>query len=248
MKKWIRDRDMHLFDNRNSGGGVLKRLVFGLTVMLIFSSLCGCSKEESIDRERLSSDLRVVQKLVLSRMTVSKMATIDDISLSEAKGGRQKLAALIASLKPGTRKAAYSYNTYLYAYVDLSQLTVDDVRAIDNHTIEITLPPIEVAIEGRDVGITENHYRVTGLRSHIDASERAQLKEAMSAALREEVAEDPTFETSLKSEARKKLDLYFDAFAKSHGIDIRIKYPSGTPDDDLSGKIFKGFEMQPRQL
>lgn len=219
-----------------------------LVVLLPLMVITGCRKEEQVDRERFSSDLRVVQKMVLSRMTVKKMATIDDLSLSEAKGARQTLSALVATLKPGTRKAAYSYNTYLNAYIDLSNLSQDDIKVIDSHTIEITLPPIEVEVEGRDIGITEEHYRVTGLRSQIDASERARLKEAMSAALKEEVASDPTFENSLRAAARDRLDTFFEAFAKNHGIDIRLKYAPGTPAGKRPEGVIKGSESTPVRL
>ncbi|MDE5887809.1 MAG: DUF4230 domain-containing protein [Muribaculaceae bacterium] len=41
---------------------------------------------------------------------------------------KQMSAALIDAVKVGNRKAAYSYNTYLRAYIDLSGLPEEDVK------------------------------------------------------------------------------------------------------------------------
>lgn len=199
-----------------------------LIFLLVAVLLTSCHKEETINASAFQSELRSVQKLVLARMTVSKMATIDDLKLDEAKGARQIASAVISAIKPGTRRAAYSYDTYLYAYIDLSGLDADDFRAIDSKTIEITLPPIEIAYEGRDIEIREEHYRVTGLRSEINAAERAALKEEMNSVLKQEVENDSSYANSLKDNARKKLETYFTAFAENHGININLRYPDGT--------------------
>ena len=47
----------------------------------------------------LFSEVKSVDKLILARMTVSKMATIDDIPLSEAEGLKQTSASLLDALK-----------------------------------------------------------------------------------------------------------------------------------------------------
>lgn len=202
-----------------------------LIVLLAAASICSCRKEDNADKTTVfQSELRSVQKLILSRMTVTKMATIDDIRLSEAKGARQITSALIDAIKPGTRKAAYSYDTHLYAYVDLSALGPDDFRQTAPDAIEISLPPIEITYEGRDLEIREEHYRVTGMRSQISASERAQLKEEMNRILKQEIADDPEYAESLRREARMKLDSYFAAFARNHGIKVKLIYAPGTPD------------------
>ena len=52
---------------------------------LLASGLSGCSEKPSDPDRTYYSELRAVKKLVVGRMTLSKMATIDDIRLSEAR-------------------------------------------------------------------------------------------------------------------------------------------------------------------
>ena len=89
--------------------------------------LSACTKQTRADYNYVD-ELRSVNKLVLAQMTVSKMATIDDLPLDDARGIKQTAAAMLDIIKIGNRKAAYSYDTYLRAYVDMSQLSPDDVR------------------------------------------------------------------------------------------------------------------------
>lgn len=178
------------------------------------------------DRARLYySEVASVNKLVLAQMSVSKMATIDDISLSDADGMRQTAAALLDAVKIGDRKAAYSYDTYLRAYVDLSSLTPDDVRVDDaDRTVTITLPGVKTEYLGRDMEIREDHYRVTGLRSEIDARERAAIKEQMNAVLKREVEEKPLFRDKLVGEAKGKAQTYFQSLLGGDGYAVTVKF------------------------
>ena len=116
---------------------ILHHLIPALLLSLPAAGLWSCAGEEQRDNV-LFSEVKSVDKLILARMTVSKMATIDDIPLSEAEGLKQTSAALLDALKLGKRKAAYSYDTYLRAYIDLSSLTPDDVK-VDESTNTVTL-------------------------------------------------------------------------------------------------------------
>ncbi len=129
--------------------GIYKYLSIALVLML-----SACTKQTRADYNYVD-ELRSVNKLVLAQMTVSKMATIDDLPLDDARGIKQTAAAMLDIIKIGNRKAAYSYDTYLRAYVDMSQLSPDDVRVDhDARTVSITLPPIETEFEGRDITVT----------------------------------------------------------------------------------------------
>ena len=67
---------------------------------VIACSLGSCS--DNAQREKLYySEVKSVNKLVLAQMTVSKMATIDDINLSDAEGLKQTAAALLDAVKLG---------------------------------------------------------------------------------------------------------------------------------------------------
>ncbi len=170
-----------------------------------------CShKREEDERAEYVTEIKSVQKLVLAQMTISKMATIDDIDVHEAQGMKQLASAVISNLKIGDRKGAYAYDTYLRAYIDLSGLTEDDVQVTDGgKTITITLPEVQTEFAGRDVTIRELHYRVTGLRSRIGSDERAKIKELMNKSLIEEVENNATFTTDLKAEAKNNAQQYF---------------------------------------
>lgn len=191
--------------------------------------LSGCQfidgMKETEQQRNYLSEVKSANKLVLAQMTISKMATIDDIDLSKADGMKQLAAGLMDAVKVGNRKAAYSYDTYLKAYIDLSSLTPDDVKVDDaTRTITLTLPPVQTEFAGRDMEIREDHYRVSGLRSEIDPKERAEIKEKMNAALKQEVEEKSEFRSRLEAEARTKADTYFKALLGSDGYSVIVNF------------------------
>lgn len=203
---------------------ILHHLIPALLLSLPAAGLWSCAGEEQRDNV-LFSEIKSVDKLILARMTVSKMATIDDIPLSEAEGLKQTSAALLDALKLGKRKAAYSYDTYLRAYIDLSSLTPDDVKVDENtKTVTLSLPPVTTEYLGRDMEIREDHYRVTGLRSEIDAAERAALKEQMNTVLKNEVKNKPMFRDKLVTEAKAKARTYFSSMLGKDGYKVIINF------------------------
>lgn len=203
---------------------ILHHLIPALLLSLPAAGLWSCAGEEQRDNV-LFSEVKSVDKLILARMTVSKMATIDDIPLSEAEGLKQTSAALLDALKLGKRKAAYSYDTYLRAYIDLSNLTPDDVKVDENtKTVTLSLPPVMTEYLGRDMEIREDHYRVTGLRSEIDAAERAALKEQMNTVLKNEVKNKPMFRDKLVTEAKAKAEAYFSSMLGKDGYKVIINF------------------------
>ena len=169
------------------------------------------------------SMIRSANKLILSEMTVNKIASVEDLKWDEAKGSRQKFDALLNCFKIGTRKGAYSYNTYLRAYIDLNELRPEDVEADTVTTVmRIRLPEVHTEFAGRDVELREDHYRVTGLRSQIRPEERARVKEAMNDQLKEEVEVRSGFKERLKATAKEKAVAYFTSFAEEQGFKAEI--------------------------
>lgn len=200
----------------------MKHLIWIIFIGLMIVS---CSRHDDT-ADIIYTQARSVDKLHLGQMTVSKMATIDDLKLSEAEGLKQTASALIDQLKIGARKGAYSYDTYLTAYIDLGELRQSDI-ALDPETRRaiINLPAIHTEWTGRDPEVREIHYRVTGLRSHIDATERARLKETMNTALKAEIESNPRYEEMLVGAARDKARKYFETLFASNGytVDVRFK-------------------------
>lgn len=199
--------------------------LLSFTLLSVVILIAGCSKNGDNDNRNYYSEIRSVNKLVLARMSISKMATIDDVDLSEAQGVKQIAAGVIDALKLGKRRAAYSYNTYLQAYVDLSAFQPEDV-IVDRKgkTITVNLPPVETEFAGRDMAITEEHYRVTGLRSNIDPKERAVLKEKMNESLKNEVERNPFFRQQVSDRAREKAASYFKSVLATEGYDVIVNF------------------------
>lgn len=204
---------------------MIKKISIGLLAlaMLVGMGLTACRSEDPASI--YLSEVKSVNKLVLAQMTISKMATIDDIDLSKAEGLKQTTAAIMDALKVGDRKAAYSYDTYMRAFIDLSGLTAQDIRVDDvSKTITLTLPEIQTEFAGRDIEIREDHYRVTGLRSAIDPKERAEVKEQMNTALKKEVEERSEFRDQLTTQARAKCDAYFKSLLGRDGYNVIVNF------------------------
>ncbi len=200
-----------------------------LLIALLLSGLAACHHEGgSVDAPQprdFLSEVKSVNKLILARMAISKMATIGDIDISQAHGLKETAAGLIDAIKLGDRKAAYSYSTYIQAYIDLSALTPSDITVDEaSRTISLSLPEIQVEYAGRDVEIREEHYRVTGLRSEIDAEERSRIKEQMNSALKHEVEQRREFSDRLRSVARAKCQAYFASLLGRDGYTVVITY------------------------
>jgi len=198
---------------------------FGLILSLFI--FVGCSKKEESVPQRIDmlSQVRDVGKLQLSEMTLTKVGRISDPSFRDARTLREKAEAAIDKMKIGTRIGVYSYQTYVTAYIDLTEISPSDI-VVDTvaSTVSVTLPPVRVEWAGRDMELTEEHYRVSGLRSNIDASERAELKSRMAARLKKEVAADKSIETSLKESAQVKATAYFTELFHNWGFEPRISF------------------------
>lgn len=199
-------------------------IISSALIILLACTLGTCGRENHLEK-LFFTEISSVNKLVLAQMTVSKMAVIDDLNLDDAEGLKQTATALINAAKVGSRKAAYSYSTYLRAYIDLSDLTPDDIKVDESsRTVTLTLPPIHTEYLGRDLEIREEHYRVTGLRSDIDAGERAALKERMNSVLKNEVERNPMFRTKLINEAKAKARAYFSSLLGKDGYTVNVKF------------------------
>lgn len=191
------------------------------------ASMCGCGEKDrqpaEPEAEVMLRRMQSVDKLSLATMRITKMATVDDVKLDEANGMKQVAAAILDAVKIGDRKAAYSYDTYMVAYMDLSELRPGDITVDkDTKTVMIRLPKIEVELAGRDAGIREEHYRVTGLRSAISSEDRARLKEEMNRRLRQEVRENPEFTARLQETARRRAESFFGNLLADQGYKVTI--------------------------
>ena len=199
----------------------MKRIILPALCALMLGA---CAKTED-PATTFYTELRSVDKLVLASMTITKMATVDDMSVGEAKGLKQTADALLSKVKIGDRVAAYSYDTYLRAYIDMSALTPEDIIVDEaSKRITINLPAVKTEFAGRDLGLREDHYRVTGMRSDVDARERAKIKERMNAHLKQEVEQKDNFRSVVEQKARTKATRYFESLVAPSGCTAVVKF------------------------
>jgi len=191
----------------------VKHLIITIALASLASLLsAGCSGRQQEDPapqfyERITS----ADKLILASMTVTKTATVSDAN-------RGDNTSFVDHLKIGSRVAAYSYDTYLRAFIDLSEMQPSDIIADkDTRTLTVILPPIRTEAAGRDATLREEHYRVTGFRSEIDPRERAALKEQMNASLMAEMEADPRFEQRLQAAAKERITRFIAGIAEAEG-------------------------------
>lgn len=191
---------------------------------IAMTAMTACSTDSQNKVPDFYEEIHEVRNLTVAQMTISKMATVNDLDISQAKGPEECLEAVVNKFKIGDRVAAYSYNSYIEAYVDLSELSPEDISVDDkNKTLTIRIPDIKTRLAGRDSGIKEIHYRVTGLRSAIGEKERAILKERMNDALKKELSDNKMIETRLREEGRKKLVDFLVAMANAHDYKLITK-------------------------
>lgn len=205
----------------------LSRLI--LSALLVSMASACTNNTEMV----LRSEIKDCGKLVLAEMSIRKVGKIKDKPVSESTGLKSFAMSLVDAVKPGDRVAVYSYDTYLRAYVDLTQLADEDIEINENsRTLTLTLPPMTTEFAGRDFEFNEEHYRVSGLRSDVSVEERAELKEKMSAPLRKEIEADRMFVNTVSRAAQEKADAYFKAFLAPYGYQVTVKFTPKTSDNE----------------
>lgn len=197
---------------------VLTKYMFAVVLMVL--AACG-RKEEPVD---VYSRLQNVSRLELSRMTVGKVGMISDPAFGDARGIIGKAEAMLDAVKVGKRIGVYSYDTYLTAYIDLSELSADDID-IDREsgTAHVILPPVRVMVDGREPQLHEEHYRVTGLRSSITPEERAALKAQMAREVNKELSNSKSSADALKASAEAKAKAWFTQLLENWGYEAQVE-------------------------
>ncbi|MDE6008977.1 MAG: DUF4230 domain-containing protein [Muribaculaceae bacterium] len=196
------------------------RIIFIFSLMLL---TVGCGKRKAEPTINFVEELHGVARLELGRMTVSKVGTITDSQPSRSSGVLGKAESMVNSLKVGTRLGVYSYDTYLIAYIDLARLQPGDITVDEQlKKVYVSLPPIEITTDGRDVTLHEEHSRVTGFRSQITPAERARLKSRMAAEVKREIAADSAGKKELKAAAEAKAKGWISEFIKARGYEADV--------------------------
>lgn len=176
----------------------------------------GCGhKEEPAATPDFYQEIKSVDKLVFASMSISKIAKLEDNQW----------------YKIGKRIAVYSYDSYMRAYIDLSQLGPDDIVVdTDNKKVTITLPPIQTEVTGRDVTMHRDYENIGLLRSDLDSRERAEMKEQANRSFRKEIEENPRFRDELTAKARRKAVSYFETLFASQGYTADVEFKTSVAE------------------
>lgn len=164
---------------------------------------------EKKDHSGLYQEVRSVDKLVLASMSITKTARLENSDW----------------YKVGKRVAVYSYDSYMRAFIDLSELRQEDLQFDESERkVRLTLPPVRTEIEGRDMEMRKVYDDIGFFRDSIDSKERAAIKEVANNSFKKEVVDNPAFRGSLEESARKKARAYFEEMFRVQGWDAEIDF------------------------
>ena len=190
----------------------MKKLL--ITILALTALLSACKKEkEDADPARIRTEilqqLRSADKMVFASMSITKTAKLEDSEW----------------YKIGKRIAVYSYDSHMNAFIDLSELSPDDISFNEaDSTVRVTLPPVRTEVTGRDMEMTKEYENIGPLRSEIDSKERAAMKEQANSSFRSEIEDNPRFRAKLKETAERKARGYFETLFKDNGFTAIIDF------------------------
>lgn len=198
----------------------IKRFVAAalLTAAIFLMTMTSCGHGSHGDSEAASGlpatvelyrELKSVDKMVFASMSITKSVKMQSD----------------AWYKVGKRIAVYSYDSYMRAYIDMSQLQESDMVFDEaNHTVQITLPPVVTEVTGRDMTMRKEYENIGLFRSELDSKERAEMKEKANESFVREVQRNPQFKKQLTDAAQRKARKYFEALCESAGYAASISF------------------------
>ncbi|MDE6384294.1 MAG: DUF4230 domain-containing protein [Paramuribaculum sp.] len=185
-----------------------------LLIALGVTMLPSCTKTDS---NALYQEIKSVDKMVFASMAITKLAILESSDWYTI----------------GKRIAAYSYDSYMRAYVDLSALQREDfIFDEEAKTVKVTLPPVMTEITGRDMEMRKEYDNIGMLRSDLDSKERAEIKEKANTSFKEEVEENPLFKQHLIDAAKRKARKYLESIFEANGYTASIDFKSSNSDTD----------------
>lgn len=189
-------------------------LATAVSVMSLTS--CGNgSKSDSQETDRMPATVELYQELKsVDKMVFASMSITKSVQMQSD-----------AWYKVGKRIAVYSYDSYMRAYIDMSQLQESDMVFDEvNHTVQITLPPVTTEVTGRDMTMRKEYENIGLFRSELDSKERAEMKEKANESFVREVQRNPQFRKQLTEAAQRKARKYFEALCESAGYVASITF------------------------
>ena len=198
------------------------------TYIFILFILIACNKQPE---PSLYLELKDISELTLAEVRVEKTFIIDDPDIQFKEiGSRSGIFAdavdwLKRKTSIGKRIGVYSFGTYFSAYLDLSQLTEQDVQ-LDRQKKQciLILPPIQIKEWGRDFEVKTEHERVSIYRTRLTPEERAKAKDEASKMLAKEIADNSRFKQEFIRKAEDKARNYFSTLLANWDYQADIKF------------------------
>lgn len=178
----------------------------------------------------VASELHEVGKLELVEYRTEEIFIISpkEQSLKSVKTLEELSNYLSDLLTIGDRVGVYSFENYSVAYIDLTQISDEDID-FDPSTksIQLTLPPIQVEPIGRSGNIRKLHERVSGLQEGITSEERRQMQNEASALAIKALAPGTAKYRDLVAQAEQKARAFFTGMLHARGCEeVTITFKS----------------------
>lgn len=194
-------------------------------IVLLLLHACGHDNEPI--REAVLNSINQVGKLELVEQRSEEVILISGSgeSLSTIGSLEDTMTYLDDLLRVGHRVGVYSFSHLAIAYIDLTDLSLDDVTIDSDDRITINLPTIHVEPIGRSGEIRLLHERVTGTKRPITAEERTKVQDEASRQARERLLPGTPNHTALVRQAQEQAIAYFTGLLRSRGYeDVTIHF------------------------
>lgn len=191
------------------------------SVALFFTSLLllvSCSQEKAKTIE--IQELREVGKLELVEYRTEEVFVISGSGQTFATIRTLEEAGdyFVDLLRVGSRVGVYVFDNYSVAYIDLNDLSVEDVE-FDQATgyVRLTLPSVQIEPIGRSGKLRVLHERVTGTKPMITNKERREMQNKASDLAKRRVAKGTAKHLELVQKAEVKAAAYFRGMLQARG-------------------------------
>ena len=199
--------------------------------IVYFFILLGCVACQKEQEPSLYFELKDINELVLAEVRVEKTFVIDDpdIHLKDIGSKSGVFVDIIDWVKRktsvGKRIGIYSFGTYYSAYIDLTDLSPEDITLDKKEKLcSIHLPPVRIREWGRDFELKTEHERVSLYRTPLTPQEKAKAKNEASRLLAEEVEKNGELKQKLIHDAKAKAQAYFDTLLADWGYQADIHF------------------------
>lgn len=186
----------------------------------------GCSSSSTGDKTLVMSAVRSVEQLELTEMELTETFVIrgSGTTFSGIRTPKEAADYVDNLLRPGERIGVYAFTHTALAFIDLSQLSDEDIR-VEKKSVHMTLPPVEVKLAGRSPTLEVLHERITGTKRPITAEERKRMQDEASRRTRARLQQGSPTYTLLQQRGEKQARAYYTGMLHARGYEeVRVDF------------------------